>query len=263
MGLINHIKSKVKEKKLEELKLLREREFLEREQHKKKELETDNETSKIQVQEFVNRLNFHRETFFAQITKKFEIDGRDYYIIRDVQGDWVDIYIVNSVIIFSGCIFNAGMAAGFPFVEYKIEKEFYSVYDNENIMTEIRNIRDDKAIKEYLDKVAPKKIMLNEIHTFNFQNKGLGKMLIEEVKSDAKKLGCSCIYGSLSYVDVKADLDTCYDYSVIQTSEQNIYIDNIKKIHRYNFYKNNNFEIVEDEYGNGYFRYDLDKNMLK
>ena len=86
-------------------------------------------------------------------------------------------------------------------------------------------------------------LKINEIHTFEFQNRGLGTVLIQSVIKVAEDRECVRIVGELSSRDIVENDD--------------VTIDKNKQAHRQHFYEKNGFIVKEDDKGNGLVSRDI------
>ena len=138
-----------------------------------------------------------------------EIDGVNYYFVKTEEGQFKGIYAINSDITRHYRPGSMGTAANIPFIEWRI-----------------------------IENEGKKNLVVNELHTYDFQNIGLGTLLIQRAIKEAKENHCNAITGMLSFVDVRKNDDS---------------IDGEKKAHRHHFYEKNGFIVNENDNGIGNF----------
>lgn len=126
-------------------------------------------------------------------------DGTEYYIIFHKEFEYQSFYAINEAIALRWNWFSSAMASGMPFCEWKM---------NNGV------------------------IWLNEFHSFEYENQGIGTLLMKEFLDYAVENDCIEIRGKLSRVDVKGDV--------------------VKQNKRRHFYEKFGFDVEEDEQGNGF-----------
>lgn len=148
---------------------------------------------------------------WGHLVKEFIIDDVSYYLVKKEEGAYESIYIINYD---TASLYKhgTGTASHLPFVEWSIEEE-------------------NDAFK------VDRTLKINEIHTFEFQNRGLGTVLIQSVIKVAEDRECVRIVGELSSRDIVENDD--------------VTIDKNKQAHRQHFYEKNGFIVKEDDKGNG------------